>query len=72
MLSGVSYKLEFSNSNPYARGFVLNEISQISPTMDLVFAEGFIQVPEPSRSLVGLGSLITFWLKRPRRILQRG
>ena len=65
LLSGNSYRMEFSNSNPYRNGFGLNELN--SPggfTVDNVFSEGIIQVPEPSISLFGLGSFFAIWLNR--------
>ena len=49
LLSGNSYRMEFSNSNPYSGGFGLNELNLPGGfTVDNVFSEGIIQVPEPS------------------------
>ena len=66
LVSGDSYRLEYSNSNPFGGGFALNQFNQIVPTMDLVFAEGIIAVPEPAVSLLAGGALIVLTLRRKR------
>ena len=63
--------MQFSNSNPYSRGFGLNELNSPNFTVDAVFAEGIIQVPEPSLPLFGLGSFFAIWLNvKQNRVLQ--
>lgn len=68
LLSGDSYKLEFSFANPYSRGFAFDESYTAVPLVDLVFSEGLVSVPEPSVVTIMLGSFLVFTLKRNRSV----
>lgn len=64
-ISGDSYRLQFSNLNPYSRGLAFNELGDFSPTADLVFAEGLIStVPEPSSALLTGAAFLLLLSKR--------
>lgn len=68
LLAGDSYKLEFSFSNPYSRGFAFDESYTAVPSVDLVFAEGLVSVPEPSVVAITGGSILAFLLRRKKSV----
>jgi hypothetical protein len=65
LISGDSYKVEFSVANPYVPGLALDSNGQPNFFVDWVFAEGVIQAPEPSCTLLIFGGLLV--IMRVRR-----
>lgn len=66
LLAGDSYKLEFSFSNPYSRGFAFDESYAAVTSVDLVFSEGLALVPEPSVVALAGASFLAFLLRREK------
>lgn len=52
LIAGDSYLLAFSSANPYPGGVAFNEFGLPRSTIDWVFSEGIIAIPEPSTVLL--------------------
>jgi hypothetical protein len=64
LIAGDSYLLAFSSANPYVGGLAINEFGTSRSTIDWVFSEGIISIPEPSSVFLFGFAAVGLYLRR--------